>query len=158
MKIKIGIQNIKIKNNNIMKSLIEYINEQVKITEDNSTESKDIVFDFTDLENAEETLKSFEDQEFCTVEDKKLTVTVTPANYDKLGTIVDILQQYSDTLMQSPKRASNEQYAQTIRKFTNTVNKLNDEIDLVKNAAESTEKEDENNKEDKKDKDEKESE
>ena len=118
-----------------MKSLQEFINEQaevnVNITE--AKDSKEITFDFTDLENGEETLKSLEDKEGCTVEDNKLTVKITSDNVDKLDTVQDILQQYSDTIRSSQKRSSDEQYAQKTIKFEKKVGEFNDAIDEISN-------------------------
>ena len=118
-----------------MKRLQEFINEQaevnVNITE--AKDSKEITFDFTDLENGEETLKSLEDKEGCTVEDNKLTVKITSDNVDKLDTVQDILQQYSDTIRSSQKRSSDEQYAQKTIKFEKKVGEFNDAIDEISN-------------------------
>ena len=118
-----------------MKSLQEFINEQaevnVNITE--AKDSKEITFDFTDLENGEETLKSLEDKEGCTVEDNKLTIKITGDNVDKLDTVQDILQQYSDTIRSSQKRSSDEQYAQKTIKFEKKVGEFNDAIDEISN-------------------------
>lgn len=117
-----------------MKSLQNYILENTNLNE--SEESKTITFDFKDLENGEDTLKSFEDKEYCTIDDDKLTVTVTKDNADKLGTIQDILQQFSDTIRNSTKRTNDEQYAQLTKKFENNVEKLNDAIDEITNSEE----------------------
>ena len=118
-----------------MKRLQEFINEQaevnVNITE--AKDSKEITFDFTDLENGEETLKSLEDKEGCTVEDNKLTIKITGDNVDKLDTVQDILQQYSDTIRSSQKRSSDEQYAQKTIKFEKKVGEFNDAIDEISN-------------------------
>ena len=46
-----------------MKSLQTFINERVEIFE--AEGSKTITFDFTDLENGEETLKSLKEKEGC---------------------------------------------------------------------------------------------
>lgn len=114
-----------------MKHLQDYIIEQAQVNE--AAESKSIVFDFTDLENAEDTLKSLEEKDGVTVEDNKLTVEVTADNVDKLDTVQDILQQYSDTLRKSQKRSSDEQYAQKTISFEKKVGELNDAIDAIKN-------------------------
>ena len=117
-----------------MKTLQDYIIEQSQMNE--AIESKSITFDFTDLENAEETLKSFEDQEGCTVEDNKLTVNITKDNVDKLDSVQDILQQYSETLRKSSKSTNDEQYAQKTKKFAEKVEEFNDTIDKIENPEE----------------------
>ena len=118
-----------------MKRLQEFINEQsevnVNITE--AKDSKEITFDFTDLENGEETLKSLEDKEGCTIEDNKLTVKITGDNVDKLDTVQDILQQFAETVRSSVKRSSDEQYAQKTKKFAEKVAEFNDAIDEISN-------------------------
>lgn len=117
-----------------MKTLQDFIIEKSQLNE--GIESKSITFDFTDLENAEDTLKSFEDREGCTVEDNKLTVTITKDNVDKLDSVQDILQQYGETLRKSSKSTNDEQYAQKTKKFAERVEELNDIIDEIENPEE----------------------
>ncbi len=124
-----------------MKSLTDFITERAHLNE--SSSSKTITFNFKGLENEEETLKSLEEQSYCTVDDKKLTITVSADNYDKLDTVQDILQQYADTLMKSEQRAAHEDYAQKTRSFANKVNELNDAIDEFANPEEPEEDKDE---------------
>ena len=57
-----------------MKHLQDYINEAVKINE--GIESKTITFDFTDLENGEETVKSLDGQTGISVDGLKVGDTV----------------------------------------------------------------------------------
>ena len=125
-----------------MKRLQDFINESI-INE--SEDSKSITFNFTDLENAEDTLKSFEEMEYCTVDDNKLTVNVTSDNFDKLSSVQDILQQYAYTLRKSTKNSSDEQYAQKTKKFAETVAKFNNTIDEFSEPEEQND--DEKNKE-----------
>lgn len=117
-----------------MKHLTEYISEAVKIVE--STTEKTISFNFDGLENAEETLESLKDKEGCTVEDNKLTVKVNTDNVDKLGTVVDILQQYASKLRESTKSTNDEQYGQKTATFERNVGSLNNAIDEIKNPEE----------------------
>jgi len=112
-----------------MKTLQEFITEQVQLNEEST--SKTISFDFTDLENSEEILDSLKEKEGCSVEDNTLTVTITADNADKLDTVQDILQQYSETLRSSSKRSSNEQYAQKTKKFAEKVGEFNDALDEI---------------------------
>lgn len=118
-----------------MKSLVDFIKEStMEVME--SSDSTSITFDFTDLENGEETLKSLSDREGCSVEDNKLTVTITADNVDKLDTVQDILQQFSETIRNSQKRSSDEQYAQKTKKFAEKVAEFNDKLDEIANPEE----------------------
>lgn len=115
-----------------MKDLRDYILESVKFNE--SAASKVFTFDFTGLEQAEDTLKSFEDREGCEIEGQKLTVKVTDKNVDKMDSVQDILQQYEQVLSKSTKNASDEQYAQKTSKFAKQVGEFNDALDEIGNA------------------------
>lgn len=115
-----------------MKNLIDYIKEAVN----ESAESKSVTFNFTDLENGEETIKSLEGKEGVSIDGNKLTVTITSDNVDKLDTVQDILQQFCQTIRNSSKRSSDEQYAQKTASFEKNVNELNDAIDEIANPDE----------------------
>ena len=119
-----------------MKHLTDYISEAAVEQKINEAESVTISFDFKDLENGEETLESLKDKEGCTVEDTKLTVTIDKDNVDKLGTVQDILQQFSDTVRKSTKSTNDEQYAQKTASFAKKVGEFNDAIDKIKNPEE----------------------
>ena len=124
-----------------MKSLFEYMNEKM-MTE--SSDTKEIKFNFTDLENAEETIKSLESMDNVTkTSDNEITVTVTAQNSDKLDTVVDILQQYCNVIRHSSKRSSSEQYAQKTVKFEKTLSSLHSAIDEFNDAAEEKDKKEE---------------
>ena len=112
-----------------MKHLQDYINEAVKINE--SMESKTITFDFTDLENAEETIKSLDGQEGISIDGQKVTLSITKNNVDNIETIQDILQQYCQTIRNSQKVSSDEQYAQKTVSFEKKINEMNDAIDEI---------------------------
>lgn len=129
-----------------MKSLKEFISESVVIeASDDKQESKDFIFDFTDMENGEETVKSFTDMEDVSVEDNKVTVTVKKdANIE---TAQDILQQAIQTLRRSTKSINNETYAQKTAKLERTLGEMNDFIDEL-NAE--PEEEEDNKEKDKK--------
>lgn len=115
-----------------MKHLQDYIVESSKINEGETT-SKTVTFDFTDLENAEDTLKSLEEKEGVSIEENKLTLTITSENVDKLDTVQDILQQFCSTIRNSSKRTNNEEYAQKTVNFEKKVKEMNDAIDEIKN-------------------------
>lgn len=128
------LQNFIIERSNINIERSNINIEQSNINEEETSVS--VVFDFTDLENAEETLKSLEEREGCSVEDNKLTVTITSDNCDKLDTVQDILQQYAETLRNSSRRSSDEQYAQKTKAFAEKVDEFNDALDKVLNPEE----------------------
>lgn len=124
-----------------MKSLQEFIIENVEVDESKS-ESKSITFNFDGLENAEDTLKSFEDREGCSVEDNKLTVTLSEETKGKLDTVQDILQQFCETIRNSSKRSSDEQYAQKTKSFEDKLKEFNDALDELENPDEDDDKDD----------------
>lgn len=117
-----------------MKTLQEYLIESTNVFE--SDDSKTVTFDFTDLENAEETINSLKDKEGVSVDGNKVTVTITSDNVDNLDSVQDILQQYCSTIRSSSKRSSNEQYAQKTKSFEQSVGEMNDIIDEIKNPEE----------------------
>ena len=133
-----------------MKHLQDYIVEQAEIKVDEGATSKSITFDFTDLENAEETLESLKDKEGVSIDDKKLTLEITADNVNNLGTVQDILQQYCQTIRKSQKVSSDEQYAQKTVKFEENIGKMNDAIDEIQNPEEDDDKKDDDKDEDKK--------
>ena len=136
-----------------MKSLRDFISESVIIeASDDKQESRDFTFDFTDMENAKDTVKSFADIENVSVNDNKVTVTVKKD--ENLETVQDILQQSIQTLRRSSKSINNETYAQKTAKLERTLGEMNDFIDEL-NAPDDEDDEDkkENNKKDKKEKD-----
>ena len=140
-----------------MKHLTEYISEVVKEqTVVESECSKSITFNFSKLDNAEDTLKSLEGKEGCTVdtEENKLTVKVCSDNVDKLSTVQDILQQFVDAAKRSSEFTNNESYAQKVSKFGSKVEELNTAIDEIQNSSEEDEdKSDDDSNEDKSDDD-----
>ena len=116
-----------------MKHLQDYIIEQAQVNE--AAKSKSITFNFKDLENGKDTLDSLKDKEGVTADEEgeTITVEVNADNVDKLGTVQDILQQYSDILRKSDKRSSDEQYAQKTVEFEKKVGELNDALDEIAN-------------------------
>lgn len=121
-----------------MKHLQDYIIEQAQVNE--GAASKSVTFDFTDLENGKETIESLKDKEGVEVDGDKLTVTVNSDTVDKLDTVQDILQQFCQTIRNSQKRSSDEQYAQKTVDFEKKIGELNDAIDEIKNPDDDSEK------------------
>ena len=125
-----------------MKHLQDYINEAVKINE--AMESKTITFDFTDLENAEETIKSLDGHEGISIDGQKVTLSITKNNVDNIETIQDILQQYCQTIRNSQKVSSDEQYAQKTVSFEKKINEMNDAIDEISSTDDDDDDDDKN--------------
>ena len=115
-----------------MKHLQDYIIEQAQLNEGAS--SKSITFNFKDLENAQETIDSLKDKEGISVDGDSLTLEITADNVDKIATVQDILQQFSDTIRKSQKRSSDEQYAQKTVEFEKKVGEMNDAIDEIQSS------------------------
>jgi hypothetical protein len=121
-----------------MKHLQDYIIEQAQVNE--GANSKSITFDFTGLENGKETIDSLKDKEGVTVDGDKLTVEITSDNVNKLGTVQDILQQFCQTVRNSQKRSSDEQYAQKTVEFEKKIGELNDALDEIANPDDEDDK------------------
>ena len=69
-----------------MKRLQDFIIENI-VTEANDAKQKCFVFNLANMENGEETVKSFENMPGVTIDDQKVTVCVSSENFDKLDTI-----------------------------------------------------------------------
>ena len=115
-----------------MKHLQAYIIEQAQLNEGAS--SKSITFNFKDLENGQETIDSLKDKEGVEVDGDKLTVTVNSDTVDKLDTVQDTLQQFCETIRNSQKRSSDEQYAQKTVEFEKKVGEMNNAIDEIQGS------------------------
>ena len=112
-----------------MKSLQEYVNEHMTV--EAAEESKDFVFNFADIENGEDTVKSLENRENVSIEDQKVTVTIKKdVNID---TVQDILQQAIQTVRKSQKSINDETYAQKTAKLEKTLGEMNEFIDKINN-------------------------
>lgn len=124
-----------------MKRLQDFIIENI-VTEANDAKQKCFVFNLANMENGEETVKSFENMPGVTIDDQKVTVCVSSENFDKLDTFQDIMSQFIEHLRNSPKRASDEQYAQKTKALANKMNEFNDFIDELANPEEDDDKKD----------------
>lgn len=113
-----------------MKSLRDYILES-------SEESKTFTFDFTGIENGEDTVKSLSEQDCITVDGQKVTLKVCKdCSYD---TAVDILQQTIEGLRKTQKSINDESYAQKTKKLQVTLSEVFDFIDILENPEEGEE-------------------
>lgn len=109
-----------------MKSLLQYIHEAVS-----DPTSKNILFDFTGIENAEDTIKSLQELGKksgvpVAVDAQKVTVSFTATTLDTAEPIIDVLQQFIEKEGKSQKRSSDEQYAQKLHRFEDAMKKLDD--------------------------------
>ena len=116
-----------------MKRLQEFISEAIEVNEA-SEESKSFTFDFTDLENAEDIVKSLENREGVTVDGTKVSVEIKKGS--NITNVQDILQQSIQTLRKSQKSVNDETYAQKTAKLEKTLGEMNDFIDKVENPEE----------------------
>ena len=116
-----------------MKHLQEYINEAIEVIEA-SEESKSFTFDFTDMENGEDIVKSLTDREGVTIDGNKVTVEIKKGA--NVTNAQDILQQSIQTLRKSQKSINDETYAQKTAKLEKTLGEMNDFIDKVENPEE----------------------
>ena len=115
-----------------MKSLQEFVTEQMTV--EANEESKDFTFDFTGVENGEETVKSLENRENVSIEDQKVTVTIKKDV--NIETVQDILQQAIQTARKSASSINNEQMGQKTAKLEKTLGEMNEFIDKVNNPEE----------------------
>ena len=125
-----------------MKTLQSFISEQLKVNEEKSS-SKTVVFNFDGLENSEETLKSLENKEGCSIDGNKLTISISNDNFDKLGSVQDILQQYYEGESHSQKHTSSESYANLVTSFGKQLNSFNDILNEFENEDKEDDKKEE---------------
>ena len=116
-----------------MKRLQEFISEAINVIEA-SEESKSFTFDFTDLENAEDIVKSLENREGVTIDGSKVSVEIKKGA--NITNVQDILQQSIQTLRKSQKSINDETYGQKTAKLEKTLGEMNDFIDKVENPEE----------------------
>jgi len=116
-----------------MKRLQEFISEAIEVKEA-SEESKSFTFDFTDMENGEDIVKSLTDREGVTVDGNKVTVEIKKDT--NVTNVQDILQQSIQTLRKSQKSINDETYGQKTAKLEKTLGEMNDFIDKVENPEE----------------------
>ena len=116
-----------------MKRLQEFISEAINVIEA-SEESKSFTFDFTDMENGEDTVKSLENREGVTIDGNKVTVEIKKGS--NVTNVQDILQQTIQMLRKSQKSINDELYAQKTAKLEKTLGEMNDFIDKVENPEE----------------------
>jgi hypothetical protein len=123
-----------------MKDIKSYILEKEEEKEEIPS-SKKFSFNFSGLKNGEETLKSLkneaEDKDIDIEDsDTKFSFTIKKEDVNKLDSIIDILQSYSDEIGKSSDRTNNETYAQKCKKIADSLNSLTTYIDQINNEDE----------------------
>lgn len=121
-----------------MKTLNEYIkNSFIKESEDKSTK---ITFNFSGLDdNLEEVLKDFENEPNCEIDGEKLIVNVNLENSSSFDNLIAKLEKFNNEKRNSPKRASDEQFAQKTAKFDASISKLKAKIEELTDSSTSDE-------------------
>lgn len=110
-----------------MKSLKEYLIESNISESTECKESKTFTFDFTGIENGEETVKSLEGKENYSIDGNKVTVTIC----SEKDTNIEILQQAIEMARKSQKNSSNEHYAQKTKALAVKLSELFDYQDSL---------------------------
>lgn len=127
-----------------MKTLLEYLQEKTEIIEA-SEESKTFEFNFNDIENKDDILKSFTDMDNVEVDGDVVKLTVSKDNMTDPA--LEILQSTIERLRKSSQSINNEQYAQKTKNLKVRLSEVFDYIDTLND----NEEEEEGNKEDKED-------
>ena len=110
-----------------MKSLSEYIKENLNIENNNAGSVK---FNFDGMDNADDILKQLSSFQSVSINDKEVEI-VCDANVDELNEVYDILKKYSDDERSGSHRTNDEQYAQKTIKFAEKVDKLKKMIEKI---------------------------
>lgn len=134
-----------------MKTLVDYIKESQEKEE--VPASKSFKFNFNGCEGTEDFLKSIQDiadnnDLSVTVEDEKLSFTVSKDDIEKYDKLLEVLQDFIHLRGRDSKRASDEQYAQKLHKLESKLAELSS---YLEDAETEEAPEDDNKKDDKKD-------
>ena len=113
-----------------MKHLSNFILENTTL----QPATKSFTFNFDDIENAEETIKSIQEMGekhdiTVTVNGDSVTIVVDGTKLDNIDGIVDVLQQAIEIAGKLTRRSSDEQYAQKCQALERTMNDMMDYID-----------------------------
>lgn len=108
-----------------MKSLKEFIIESCDKCKD--SETREFVFDFSDITNGEETVKSLQGMDNVTVDGNKVKLNI--CKDCDIDTVQDILQQAIQAARSEQQNKSNETYAQKTAKLEKTLKSMYDFID-----------------------------
>lgn len=134
-----------------MKTLVDYIKESQEKEE--VPTSKSFKFNFNGCEGTEDFLKSIQDiadnnDLSVTVEDEKVSFTVNKDDVEKYDKLLEALQDFIHLRGKDSKRASDEQYAQKLRKLESKLIELSNYLEDAENEEAP---EDDNKKDDEKD-------
>lgn len=109
-----------------MKTLKEFISEHLN---ENKSSSTTISFNFNGVDNIDEILKTFDDfEDFVSVSEKTVTVTVNEKTVAKIGAVKDILSQAITAERNGTRTTNDEQYAQKIAKLESGLKDLDNTI------------------------------
>lgn len=109
-----------------MKTLKEFISEHLN---ENNSSSTTISFNFNGVDNIDEILKTFDDfEDFVSVNEKTVTVTVNEKTVAKIGAVKDILSQAISAERNGTRTTNDEQYAQKIAKLESGLKDLDNAI------------------------------
>ena len=108
-----------------MKNLSDYIYESMV----NESSSKELRFEFGDLDKKDETIKSIEDLGskngiYTEKVNNGIKIKVTDDNKDSLDSIQDVLQSYIEKMQDDDEANEGD-----VKKLADQINKLNDFID-----------------------------
>lgn len=108
-----------------MKNLSDYIYESMV----NESSSKELRFEFGDLDKKDETIKTIEDLGskngiYTEKVNNGIKIKVTDDNKDSLDGIQDVLQSYIEKIQDDDKANESD-----VKKLADQINKLNDFID-----------------------------
>lgn len=109
-----------------MKTLKEFISEHLN---ENKSSSTTISFNFNGVDNSDEMLKTFDDfEDFVSVNEKTVTITVNEKTVAKIGAVKDILSQAISAERNGTRTTNDEQYAQKIAKLESALKDLDNAI------------------------------
>ena len=122
-----------------MRSLKEYLIESNVSEAAECANSKTFTFDFTGIENGEETVKSLEGKENYEIDGNKVTVTICS---DKEKD-TEILRQAIESIRKQQKNSSNEQYAQKTKALATKLSEIDEYVDSLAEQEKEQPKEEE---------------
>jgi len=134
-----------------MKTLVDYIKESQERNE--VPASKSFNFNFAGCEGTEDFLKSIQEiatnnDLSVTVEDEKVSFTISKEDIEKYSKLLEVLQDFIHLRSKDTKRASDEQYAQKLRKLESKLAELSSYLEDVE-TEESEEADDKKDKDSK---------
>jgi len=113
-----------------MKSLLEFIKE-AQSSESVEQTSKDITFNFTDIENGKDTVEKVQNLGTesgipVAVDGQKVTISFSKDTFAQAEELINTIKDFINVEGKSTRRASSEQYAQKLHAFEDAVKKLDE--------------------------------